>query len=403
MGADLRRDEICTLPLAEIGVKDALWARQQTDYYTVEKYTELYLEDPTLLPPLDVFAQDGHYVLADGFLRYAAAHKAAVTALPCRIFQGTPRDAFLHAVQVNGRQQGLPYHNRDYEGIIRWFLADDELAALSHRAIAQQIGCSHTFVNKIAKVVQAETAVADALAVETVSTRSKRPHAQEEQQLAALLQVPVRAIQRGDLPYVKGRLIREMTQGATLEEAKARVRPLVDRSARVPPPPPPPAAPEPPPPSDAACALATTLAEAFLQPVRALAHAWPAPPTPAEVMTTLTATLCADPTACAQTDWAEVAAALPIAEAQLWAVIRAQVQAIHDWALAFSTAGAPLADPATLVRVLEQLTAQRYQHPPATARAVGAAIASLEAYLAVHAPTSTTHPARHVVELSPPP
>ena len=397
----LRSDEICTLRLADIVVQDTWYARQQTDYYTIEKYTELYREDPTLLPPLDVFEQDGRYVLADGFHRYAAAHKAEVPALPCRIFQGSQRDAFLHAVQVNSRHQGLPYHNRDNERIIRWFLADDEMAALSHRAIARQIGCSHTFVNTVAKGVQAETAVAAALAVETVSTRSKKPQAKERQQVATFFQVPVRDVHRLDLAYVKHRLIREVAQGATVEEAKAAVRPYVSRLAprRAMPPRPDVPLPLPPPPSDAACALATTLAQAFLQPVRALAAAWPAPPTPAEVLTTLTAALLANPTALAQTDWAEVGAALPIAEAQIWATVRAAIQAIEAWVMAFSTAEMHLADPATLITVLEQLTAQRYQHPPAQARAINTAIASLEAYLATHAPTSTTHPARREVEL----
>ena len=216
--------ETADLRLTDIDV-EGWYARQHPDYDTVETLTALYQDDPALLPPLDVFQHEGRYLLADGFHRYSAARRAGVLALACRIFLGTPRDAVLHAVQVNGRQHGLPYHQRDYERIIRWFVADGDLAALSHRAMARQIGCSHTLVNRIAKAVQAEEAVAAALALETVSTRAKKPQSKEEQQLAALLQVPTRVVHQYGPSYLKTRLIREVTKGATVEEAAATVRP----------------------------------------------------------------------------------------------------------------------------------------------------------------------------------
>src|SRR5712671_472224 len=162
--------EIRTLALADITVDDALYSRACLDYPTQWKYKELYQDDPRCLPPLDVFEIAGRYVLADGWHRYYAAEKAGVTALPCRIFSGTARDAILHAVQVNGHQHGLPYDRNDYTGIIRWFLADEDLAALSHREMARRIGCSHTHVDNVAREVEAQAAVARALA--TVATHA---------------------------------------------------------------------------------------------------------------------------------------------------------------------------------------------------------------------------------------
>src|SRR5262245_28193966 len=103
-------EEIRTLALADITREDILYAREHTNYSTVWEYLAFYEEDVARLPPLDVFVIGGQYVLSDGFHRYDAAHKAGLTTLPCRIFTGTARDAYLHAVEVNGRQHGLAYN-----------------------------------------------------------------------------------------------------------------------------------------------------------------------------------------------------------------------------------------------------------------------------------------------------
>jgi hypothetical protein len=172
--------------------------------------------------------------------------------------------------------------------------------------------------------------------------------------------------------------------------AQARRRRPVSRPAR--------ARPEETPPPPAVTQLAARLAEAWLAPLRRMEALWPAP-TPEAVLTTLVAALLTDPCTLAQTDWPAVRRALPLAVDQLRDATDAAIYALDDWRIALDVATLTLDDPSTLVAILEQLTAQRYQHPPATARAVGAAIASLETYLAVHAPTSTAHPARHAVEL----
>ena len=146
-------------------------------------------------------------------------------------------------------------------------------------------------------------------------------------------------------------------------------------------------------------ALSARIAEAFLQPVRVLEGLCPAPLAPEAVLTTLTATLMAEPAAVAHPDWHEVLSALPLAVQQIRDATNAYISAIEAWCMAFEDHELALDDPSTLVRLLAQLTAQRYQYPSAIARVVGQAIQSLEAYLAAHAPSSTTHPARHAVEL----
>ena len=66
----------------------------------------------------------------------------------------------------------------------------------------------------------------------------------------------------------------------------------------------------------------------------------------------------------------------------------AYLREVMAWCMVLADPASGLDDPSTLVRILEQLTAQRYQYPSAIARVVGQAIQSLEAYLAAHAPRS---------------
>ena len=77
--------ETADLRLTDILVEGTWYAREHTNYNTVETLTALYQDDPALLPPLDVFQHEGRYLLADGFHRFFAARGAGVLALPCRI------------------------------------------------------------------------------------------------------------------------------------------------------------------------------------------------------------------------------------------------------------------------------------------------------------------------------
>src|SRR5262245_22725811 len=111
---DLEAEEVRTLRLDAIRVDQTLQARVRLDYLTIQEYGELYQEEVTRLPPLDVFWILGEPVLADGFHRYEAARKVGIEALPCRVFVGSHREAYLHAVQQNAAQTGLPYKAGDY-------------------------------------------------------------------------------------------------------------------------------------------------------------------------------------------------------------------------------------------------------------------------------------------------
>jgi ParB-like chromosome segregation protein Spo0J len=292
--------ETRTLRLTHITVEPALSLRQYTDFAVIEDYANCYADDPALLPPLDVFqVAAGQYVLADGFHRYRAAEEAGLDALPCRVFAGTRRDAMLHAVDVNGRQHGLAYSHGDHANIVRWFLADAELAELSHREIARRIGCSHTHVNTVARAVQAEATIAQAL--ETVSTTAKSPQGQQREQLAGLLNVPARDIRPASVPFYRRRLQGEVTDGKTLDEAISAVRVGFLGSSPSPSPPPPPAPrkeevpPPPPPRSPQAMALGAAFADTLARSVGLDLASPPGLPTHEELVKSLTAMLIAEP------------------------------------------------------------------------------------------------------------
>jgi hypothetical protein len=387
--------ETRTLRLTHITVEPALSLRQYTNRAVIADYAGCYADDPALLPPLDVFqVAAGQYVLADGFHRYRAAEAAGLDALPCRVFAGTRRDAVLHAVEVNGRQHGLAYSHGDHANIVRWFLADAEL---SHREIARRIGCSHTHVNTVARVVKAEATIAQAL--ETVSTTAKSPQGQQRAQLAGLLNVPARAIRPAFVPFYTRRLQGEVADGKTLDEAITAVRPHVPGASSPPPPPPPPAPseeevpPPPPPRSPQAMALGAAFADTLARSVGLDLASPPGLPTHEELVKSLTAMLIAEPAFLEAMTGADLVAALPLARQRIFAV----VEPILAWWNALARLN--LADPSMVCGVAEALSAQRYHHPPPVARVVGQAITALEAYVAEQAPTSTSHPARHAVEL----
>ena len=67
----------------------------------VEEYAAAWLHGAKF-PPLDVFqGRDGDYYLADGFHRFLAAKHVAKASVPCRVFRGSARDAFLFACTTN--------------------------------------------------------------------------------------------------------------------------------------------------------------------------------------------------------------------------------------------------------------------------------------------------------------
>jgi hypothetical protein len=89
------------------------------------------------------------YTLADGFHRYRAAGLAGLSALPCDVYNGTPRDAILYATSHN--LHGQPLSNTDKRKRVLTLLRDPEWQQWSDHTIARHCGVTQPFVSGLRK------------------------------------------------------------------------------------------------------------------------------------------------------------------------------------------------------------------------------------------------------------
>lgn len=120
-------------------------SRASINEATVEEYADGWLSDAEF-PPLDVFQDtEGKFYLADGFHRLMAAKLVRKATIPCRVFSGTSRHAFLHACGANATH-GLRRTNADKRHMVSILLSDPVWAAWTDSRIADVCGVSHPFV-----------------------------------------------------------------------------------------------------------------------------------------------------------------------------------------------------------------------------------------------------------------
>jgi hypothetical protein len=145
-----------TLKLAEITFSQDLQVRAVISDATVEHYAERLIEED--LPPLIVYQVDDKYLLVDGYHRYRAAEKIKQTEFKCDIRTGTMEDAIWFAIGAN-RAHGLPLRGTDRRNAI--VLALEKFPAKSEREIADQVGCSKTYVHKIKSESEGQVVTSD--------------------------------------------------------------------------------------------------------------------------------------------------------------------------------------------------------------------------------------------------
>lgn len=133
-----------TLPLAQIQLDIEMQTRVLLDDNAVAEYAEAYVAGVEL-PPVIVFFDGVHHVLADGWHRYRAAERAGLTELPALVRSGSRQDALLFAVGANVAH-GVRRTNADKRLIAELLLGEPELATMSDRALGQLAAISHTLV-----------------------------------------------------------------------------------------------------------------------------------------------------------------------------------------------------------------------------------------------------------------
>lgn len=128
---------------------------------TVEEYAEKIADAKSWpLSELDVFHDGSRYMVADGFHRTLAAHKAKRASVPCRIHKGTAKDARIFGMTANDRH-GLRMSRADKRHCVEWLL--DNGGKLAQTEIAKKAGVSRRTVQFVisARKEKAQIALSD--------------------------------------------------------------------------------------------------------------------------------------------------------------------------------------------------------------------------------------------------
>jgi hypothetical protein len=144
------------LLLDHIELSDDYKFRAQDDDATIESYADVLqqycddLEDGQSVkypfPPIVVFREnDVHYVIS-GRHRFQAAKRTGITEMACTIL--TDRVEAIQEGLKSNRQHGLRLNNADKAHCIKLALNETDW---SNRQVADLVGCSRQYVDKIAK------------------------------------------------------------------------------------------------------------------------------------------------------------------------------------------------------------------------------------------------------------
>jgi hypothetical protein len=116
----------------------------------VEQYAQ-EIEDGAAFPLPVVFIDPADELLrvGDGFHRILAHKRNGQKTITVDIKRGTRRDAFLHGIEVNREQRGLPFTRGDKEKCILTLLQDEETRKWNQTKIAQTVGSSIAYVSQV--------------------------------------------------------------------------------------------------------------------------------------------------------------------------------------------------------------------------------------------------------------
>ena len=151
------------IPLEHIELSDDYHFRAQDDEDTIESYADIlrqYCDDlaegQSVSYPFTAITvlneQDDVYYVISGRHRFQAAEKAGIEEIACIVF--TDRIEAIQEGLKSNRQHGLRLNNADIAHCIK--LALNELK-WSNRRIADLLGCSRQYVDKIAKTMRSSS------------------------------------------------------------------------------------------------------------------------------------------------------------------------------------------------------------------------------------------------------
>lgn len=169
-------ETLVTLKIAALRLDGGTQVRVRLRKQTVAEYAER-MGAGDVFPPIIVVYDGRHYWLADGFHRLHAALAREQSAIECRVFEGSLRDARLIALKANS-SHGLRRTNADKRRAVAMALADEEWSKKSNRWLAEVCGVGHHLVESIRRTLSAAPARPQAGSDEPVRQgRDGRPYA----------------------------------------------------------------------------------------------------------------------------------------------------------------------------------------------------------------------------------
>jgi ParB-like chromosome segregation protein Spo0J len=146
-------EQLLTLDIALLRLDGGTQVRAKLARSLVKEYAER-MEAGDVFPPVVVAFDGQHYWLADGFHRLHAHLELKRTAIECRVFEGTVRDAVLVALKANSAH-GLRRSNADKRRAVEIVLTDEEWSKKSTRWIATVCGVSRELVEAMRRELPA--------------------------------------------------------------------------------------------------------------------------------------------------------------------------------------------------------------------------------------------------------
>lgn len=122
---------VTQLKLAQLEESRKVKVRDQLNKLAVQDYADLYASaGADALPPLEIFQERGckRWVIADGRHRFAAAKKAGLVELPCKVHEGDDIAALDFAIGANIKH-GVRRSDTDLGFILRSVFNTPELSA----------------------------------------------------------------------------------------------------------------------------------------------------------------------------------------------------------------------------------------------------------------------------------
>jgi polyhydroxyalkanoate synthesis regulator phasin len=146
-------------------------------------------------PAVDVYYDGSVYWLADGFHRVAAYRTLRVKTIDANVYDGTVRDALLHAVQSNVRH-GLRATRADRRNAVDTLLLDAEWTTWTARKIGELCGVDGKTVDARRKALGLETTTRTMLRAGKVLTIETSNIGAKKQTASSTAEVPQSAPNR---------------------------------------------------------------------------------------------------------------------------------------------------------------------------------------------------------------